>query len=69
MNSSRRERLYLADIVDATDAIATFVAGIEEARFIQDDLVRSAVLHKRQVIGEAAAHIGETTREGHPDIP
>lgn len=69
MNSSRRERLYLADIVDAADAIAAFVADVEPARFAGDDLVRSAVLHKLQVIGEAAAHVGESTRERHPHIP
>lgn len=46
VHSSRRERLYLTDIIEAVDAIAGFIAGVDEARFVQDDLVRSAVLHK-----------------------
>lgn len=51
----RREKLYLADIVEAADAVATFLAGVERDRFVHDDLLRSAVLQKLSIIGEAAA--------------
>lgn len=69
MQSSRRERLYLLDIVEAGDAIARFVVGIDRERFVGDDLMRSAVLHKLQVIGEAAGRVSETTRALAPAVP
>lgn len=69
MSSTRREPLYLRDIVEAADAIAAFIANVDPERFAGDDLVRSAVLHKLQVIGEAAAHVGEETRGRAPAIP
>ena len=65
----RRERLYLSDIVEAADALLGFVAGLDRDRFVGDDLVRSAVLHKIQVIGEAAAHVGDEIRNRAPQVP
>lgn len=40
----RPEQLYLTDIVEAADAIAEFVAGLDEAVFYQDAKTQSAVL-------------------------
>jgi hypothetical protein len=51
----RRDDLFLADIVAAADAIAAFIAGRAETELVNDDLLRSAVLQKLTVIGEAAA--------------
>lgn len=68
----RRDDLYLADIVEAADAIRIFVARLERRGpegFVSDDLVRSAVLQKLSVIGEAAARVSEETRKGHPEVP
>ncbi len=42
----RREHLYLNDILEATDAIASFLAGVTEQNFPDSDLIRSAVLQK-----------------------
>lgn len=67
----RRDRLYLADIVEAADAIGRFLDRLDPSGkdgFVADDLVRSAVLQKLSVIGEAAARVSETTRQQHPDI-
>jgi len=40
----RREELYLADIVEAVDAIGRFIEGIQREDFAGDELRRSAVL-------------------------
>ena len=69
MSSTRHERLYLLDILEAAESIGAFLADVDQDRFVADDLVRSAVLHKLQVIGEAAAHIGPKVRAAAPDIP
>lgn len=65
----RSDELYLSDIVQAADSIAQFVAGMDEEHFVGDDLVRSAVLHKLAVIGEAAARISSEKRQSYPEIP
>lgn len=62
----RREELYLADIVEAADSIAHFIAGKARDVFLYDDLLRSAVLHKLTIIGEAVAHLSSDFQERYP---
>ena len=66
--SMRHERLYLADIIEAADGIAGFLRGCDREQFEASDLIRSAVLHKLTIIGEAASKCSQA-RVGHPDIP
>ena len=65
----RSDRLYLADILDSIAAIERFTNGVDDARFLADELIQSAVLQKLAVIGEAAARLSEETRQGAGDIP
>lgn len=65
----RSDALYLADILDAIEAIERFVAGFDEVRFLADELVQSAVLQKLSLIGEAAARLSDAARDGLPEIP
>ncbi|MEW6293538.1 MAG: DUF86 domain-containing protein [Pseudomonadota bacterium] len=65
----RSDALYLADILDAIEAIERFVKDFDEARFLADELVQSAVLQKLSLIGEAAARLSDATRDGLPEIP
>ena len=64
----RPERLYLTDIVEAAEAIADFIAGLDEAGFYQDSKSQSAVLQKLIVIGEAAARLPQEFRAQYPQI-
>lgn len=65
----RREELYLRDMVEAATAAAGFLADISREQFAGNDLVRSAVLQKMIVIGEAAGRMPKSVREAHPEIP
>lgn len=65
----RREELYLADIIEAADAIRLFLQGTERPNFLASDLVRSAVLQKLLIIGEAAARLPKEFRDCHSEIP
>jgi len=68
----RRDELYLADIVEAAQAIRGFMTRLAVAGkegFVEDDLVRSAVLQKLTVIGEAAARVSEETTTECPGVP
>ncbi len=64
----RREELYLADMLEAADAIGRFLLETEQHSFIANDLLRSAVLHKLAVIGEGAARLSDAFRARHPQI-
>lgn len=68
----RRDDLYLADISEAAESIRVFLGRLENHSregFVGDDLVRSALLQKLSVIGEAAARVGGETKAAHPEIP
>jgi uncharacterized protein with HEPN domain len=65
----RRDELYLNDIVEAADHIATFLAQMDFESFRQSELVRSAVVHKLAIIGEAAARISEEVKRRSSQIP
>ncbi len=65
----RNDRLYLADILDAIQAIERFTANCDEGRFLDDELIQSAVLQKLSVIGEAAARLSDEARACGPEVP
>jgi len=65
----RRDILYLNDIVEAADHIAAFITSIDREAFDRSELVRSAVVQKLVIIGEAAARISEPVRHRYPLVP
>ncbi len=64
----RREELYLTDIIEAATAINEFIAGVDRERFVKDDLLRSAILQKLTIIGEAASRLPKEFQEKHKEI-
>ncbi len=65
----RRDELYLNDIVEGADHIVTFIAGVDFEAFQKSEMMRSAVVHKLAVIGEAAARISQDLKQRHTEIP
>lgn len=65
----RRDDLYLNDIVEAAEFIAAFLGKTDFDGFHKSELVRSAVVHKLVIIGEAAARISEGLVRRYPQIP
>ncbi len=65
----RRDRLYLDDVVEAADAISSFLVGVTEEQFLASDLLQSAVLQKLTIIGEAAARLSPEFKASAPHIP
>jgi uncharacterized protein with HEPN domain len=65
----RPERLYLIDIIEAADFIHGFLKDIDETTFLKSELIRSAVLQKLTVIGEAASHLPSSFCDRYPEIP
>jgi Protein of unknown function DUF86 len=64
----RRDDLYLNDIVEAADHISAFVVQTDFEGFRQSELVRSAVVQKLAIIGEAAARISEELKCRYPSL-
>ena len=65
----RHDRLYLTDIVEAADHLTQFLAGADFPAFQVSELLRSAVVQKLAVIGEAAARVSDELKTRHPHIP
>ncbi len=65
----RRDDLYLNDIIEAIDHIAAFLADFDFEAFVASELVRSALVQKLAIIGEAAAAISAGLRGRYPQIP
>jgi uncharacterized protein with HEPN domain len=65
----RRDDLYLNDIIEAADYIATFLGQADFEGFRQSELIRSAVVQKLAIIGEAAARISDELKGRFPQIP
>jgi uncharacterized protein with HEPN domain len=63
-----REELYLQDIIQAADAVRRFLDGVEQEKFLNDEILQNAVLLKLIVIGEAAARISDELRNRHSGI-
>lgn len=64
----RSDQQYLTDMVEAADAIARFVVGVDGPDFLNDELRQSAVMQKIEVIGEAAGKISQDLRNRYPEI-
>jgi uncharacterized protein with HEPN domain len=64
----RPDRERLEDIASACGAVARFVGSRDEAAFVADELVRSAVCWQLLVIGEAAKAVSPETRAARPQI-
>ena len=65
----RREDFYLSDIVEAADHIAEFISAVDFQDFQRSELLRSAVVQKLAVIGEAAARVSEELKTRYPAVP
>lgn len=64
----RRDALFLNDIVEAADAVAAFLATVDREQFLASEMVRSAVVWKLVIIGEAAHRLSEESRALAPNV-
>ncbi len=63
-----RDELYLQDIIKSVDDIRRFLDGVDESKFLADEILQNAVLMKLIIIGEAAAKVSDGTRKNCPQI-
>jgi len=65
----RRDELYLNDILEAADNVAAFLIAMDCESFLASELVRSAVVQKLLIIGEAAGQISGELTGRYREIP
>lgn len=64
-----RAILHLTRIVDAIEAIRSYMGAMDRAAFVADRLTCDAVAMNFQIIGEAARQLTEPERAEAPEVP
>lgn len=67
--SERRWDFYVRDMLDCSQKVTDYAAGLDRATFFANDLVYEAVLWNLATLGEAANNIPEDVRDVHRDVP
>ncbi len=66
---AREWRFYVQDMIEFSEKVLSYTAGLDQDAFIADQLTYDATLRNLELIGEAATHIPSEEREAYPDIP
>lgn len=64
----RETRLLLSDILECIEWIEPYTTEGREA-FLQNRMIRDAVVRNLEVIGEATKQLPLSLRENYPDVP
>ena len=59
----------LRDILQAARLIVTYLSNTTETDFLSNTEKQDAVVRRLEIIGEATAHLTETTRPAIPQLP
>jgi uncharacterized protein with HEPN domain len=59
----------LRDILQAARLVASYLKDTTEADFLANSEKQDAVIRRLEIIGEATAHLTETTRQAIPELP
>jgi uncharacterized protein with HEPN domain len=69
MSAKRRDSDYLSHILDAIARIESYLAEKDEARFLEDSMLRDAVIRNLEIVGEAAAKLSAEFKTAHASVP
>ena len=64
----RDYKLYIHDIIEASEKIINYVKDLNSEKFKEDTKTYDSVLHNLMVIGEAANKIPEDFKQKHLEI-
>jgi uncharacterized protein with HEPN domain len=64
-----RDELYLGQMLDFSRKALAFIEGKSREEYDNDEILRIALAHLLQTVGEAARRISDSFREAHPEIP
>jgi uncharacterized protein with HEPN domain len=69
MSRKRRDKEYLADLVEAVHRIIDYSKDLTYVEFLADKKTQDAVLRNLQVIGEAVKKLSPRVKQAHPRLP
>ena len=64
-----RDAAWLLDMLNAAQAVVSFVAGRTFEQYESELMLRSAVERQIEIIGEAARGLSDSFKAAHPDVP
>ena len=62
-------RIYVRDMIEFSQKVLSYTAGLHEESFKANGLVYDATLRNVQLIGQAAMYVPAEVRDRYPDIP
>ena len=65
---SRDVHVRLKDMLQACRKVTAYTRGYDFDSFVADDKTLDAVIRNLEVLGEAAKHVPDDFRAGHPEI-
>ena len=65
---ARKLDIYLRDILEACDLIATDLSGVALEDFQNNRLLQDATIRRFEIIGEAVKRVPDAVREKHPEV-
>ena len=66
---NERDELRLRHVVDATERIASYLQGVDQASFLSNRMLQDAVIRNLEVIGEACVNLSPGLTDANADIP
>jgi len=63
------DRVRVLHMVDAAEAVASFIAGRKRDDLDHDQMLLFAVVRAIEIMGEAAAKVSDGTRDAAPAVP
>ena len=67
--SEREWRFYLDDMIDFSEKVLAYTAGLDQPGFVTSGLTYDATARNLELLGEAASHIPSEIRESVSEIP
>lgn len=61
--------IYVGHMLDMSQKAVDALKGKTRPQYDQDEILRLALAHLVQTIGEAASHVSEAIQTKYPDIP
>jgi uncharacterized protein with HEPN domain len=65
----KEDKPYILHIKDAINKIEIFTKGIDYRKFIENDMIQSAVIRQIEIIGEASNKLGSQLKDAYLEIP
>jgi uncharacterized protein with HEPN domain len=65
----RSPKLFLNDIIESIKLIEKYIRGATYRNFLNDSVMRDAVIRRFEIIGETTKNIPMRIRKEYPEIP